>query len=103
MLLPRAAPAAACTAVNGGATTISTAAVSLTNGRRSVTNATVSPTVLNIFQLPAIRGVRISDPVGGMGPSRLSCLSCRVCLVRQSGHSGERLAAEEFQRGAAAG
>src|SRR3954471_22124848 len=67
MLLPRAAPAAACTAVNGGATTMSTAAVFLTSGRRSVTNATASPTVLNIFQLPAIKGVRIKDCGGRKG------------------------------------
>src|SRR5947209_20572865 len=95
MFEPRAAPAAACTAVNGGATTMSTPESGLTRSRSSVTNATVSATVLNIFQLPAIRGVLIGQ--GGHA-------GCgRSFLVGQGRDAGERLTAEELQRRAAAG
>src|SRR5262245_5889229 len=59
MLLSRAASAAALSAVNGGPTTIWTPEMSLTRPRRSFTNVTVSWTVLNIFQLPAMKGVRM--------------------------------------------
>jgi hypothetical protein len=60
MLLLRAASAAACRAVNGGATTISTSCTPATSGRSSLTHTTASWTVLNIFQLPAIRGRRMA-------------------------------------------
>ena len=55
----RAASAAAWTAVNGGATTISTSLTSFTALFSSLTNTTASCTVLNIFQLPAMNGMRI--------------------------------------------
>ena len=48
--------------MKGGATTISTPVVSFTRRRSSLTYFTVSSTVLYIFQLPAIRGVRINAP-----------------------------------------
>src|SRR5437762_9978940 len=83
-LLLRAASAAACSAVNGGASTISTSSMSLTRLRNSLTYLTVSATVLNIFQLPAIKGVLIS-------------------LLRERSDTGKCPAAQEFQRGAAAG
>src|SRR5687768_11308260 len=57
MLLFRAASAAACSAGNGGATTISTSVMSLTRKRNSLTYFTASATVLYIFQLPAMKGV----------------------------------------------
>src|SRR6266550_4671251 len=82
-LLLRAGSAAAWSAVNGGAMTISTPATSLTRARNSFTYFTVSATVLYIFQLPAIIGVRMS-------------------FVREHGHAGQRAAAEEFERRAAA-
>src|ERR1051325_718817 len=58
-LLLRAASAAAYTEGNGGATTISTSEMSCTILRNSLTYFTVSATVLYIFQLPAMMGVRI--------------------------------------------
>src|SRR5947209_9430197 len=66
MLVLRAASATACTAVNGGPTTISTSVTSLIALRSSFTNRTASCTVLYIFQLPAMNGIRI----GPGGPSR---------------------------------
>ena len=60
MLVFLAASATACKAVNGGATTISTSATSLTRMRSSLAKTTASWTVLNIFQLPAMNGVRIA-------------------------------------------
>src|SRR5215467_1242813 len=84
MLLPCAASAAALSAVNGGPTTISTPDISLTLPRRSDTKATVSPTVLNIFQLPAMNGVR-------------------MLLVRKCRDARQRAAPEEFERRAPAG
>ena len=42
--------------MNGGATTISTSAMSFTRPRNSLTYFTVSATVLYIFQLPAMKG-----------------------------------------------
>src|SRR6185503_5064039 len=83
-LLLRAASAAACTAVNGGASTISTSAMSFTITRNSLTYFTVSATVLYIFQLPAMMGVRMSG-------------------LRQHGHARQRAAAEPFERRATAG
>ena len=59
MFVLRAASATGCSAVNGGATTISTSSMPLTMLRRSVTNATDSDTVLYIFQLPAMNGILI--------------------------------------------
>src|SRR5258706_144455 len=59
MFESRSASATGCTATNGGATTISTPATPFTSGRSSRTNTTASRTVLNIFQLPAMTGVRI--------------------------------------------
>ena len=56
-LVLRAASAAACSAVNGVASTISTSATSFTRPRNSLTYFTVSATVLYIFQLPAMKGV----------------------------------------------
>jgi hypothetical protein len=55
----RAASATACSAVNGGATTISTSVTSFTTPRISLMNTTASWTVLNIFQLAAMKGVRM--------------------------------------------
>ena len=60
MLVWRAASATACSAVNGGATTISTSVKSLTRPWNSLMNTTASCTVLNIFQLAAMNGVRIT-------------------------------------------
>src|SRR4249920_3218873 len=74
----RAASAAAWTAVNGGATTISTSTMSFTALFSSLTNTTVSCTVLYIFQLPAMNGILI----GLVGPVSL------VGLVGQSNRSG---------------
>src|SRR5262245_49812179 len=71
-------------AVNGGPTTICTPLAFLTAPRRSVTNAAASATVLNIFQLPAMKGVR-------------------MLFVRQGCHTREHAAAEELQRRAATG
>src|SRR5581483_11138855 len=88
MFVFRAASAAACSAVNGGATTTSTPSTSLTALRSSFTNTVVSWTVLNIFQLPAMKGALIS-------PSRAS-------HVGQRGDAGKRPAAEKFERRAAA-
>ena len=47
-------------AVNGGATTISTSMMSFTRLRNSLTNTTDSCTVLCIFQLAAMNGMRMS-------------------------------------------
>ena len=55
----RTASATACSAVNGGATMISTSAMSLTRLRNSLANTTASCTVLNIFQFAAMNGVRM--------------------------------------------
>ena len=63
MLLLRAASATACSAVNGGATTISTPVTDFTTERSSFTCTTASCTVLNIFQLPAMSGCRIGRSV----------------------------------------
>src|SRR5216110_2162849 len=85
----RAASATACTAVNGGATTISTSVMSFTALRSSFTNTTASCTVLYIFQLPAMKGIRIglvgqvgrvgqvggTDPPGPPGLPRPHCHS----------------------------
>src|SRR5436190_15209926 len=84
MLLFRALSAAACSAVNGGAMTISTSATSVTRPRSSFMYLAVSATVLNIFQLPAMKEVLIS-------------------FVRQRGHPRQCTAAKELQRRAAAG
>ena len=65
MLLLRAASATACSAVNGGATTISTPVTDFTTERSSFTCTTASCTVLNIFQLPAMSGCRMG--VSGPG------------------------------------
>ena len=62
MLLLRAASATACSAVNGGATTISTPVTDFTTERSSFTCTTASCTVLNIFQLPAMSGCRMGAP-----------------------------------------
>jgi hypothetical protein len=55
----RAASATAWIAVKGGASTISTSATSVTRRRSSFVKSTASCTVLNIFQLPAMNGMRI--------------------------------------------
>src|SRR5687768_4167302 len=83
-LLLRAASAAACSAGNGGATTISTSVMSLTRMRNSLTYFTASATVLYIFQFPAMKGVLISS-------------------LRQRRDPRQRLPSEELERGAAAG
>src|SRR5262245_11337799 len=82
-LLLRAASYAAWIAVNGGATTTSTPVVSFTRRRSSLTYFTVSSTVLYIFQLPAISGVRIDAP----GPAKAGHYVLRrpVELPRQAG------------------
>ena len=54
-----AASTAGRSAVNGGATTISTSCTSLPTLRSSLMNATVSCTVLYIFQFAAMNGVRL--------------------------------------------
>src|SRR5258707_11850042 len=66
MFVLRAASATACTAVNGGATTISTLVTSFTARRSSFMNTTASCTVLFIFQLPAMNGILIGQ-VGQVG------------------------------------
>src|SRR5689334_4231811 len=83
MLEPCAASTAVCSDVSGGATTISTSCTSFTIGRNSLMKASVSWTVLNIFQFAAMNGVR-------------------MLLVGQRGDAGQRAAAEEFERRAAA-
>ena len=69
--LPAAAPAAACSAVNGGAITTSTPRTSLSNSRNSTTYAAVSAAVLNILKLPAISGVRIGPLLQPRSPRRV--------------------------------
>src|SRR6187549_1359726 len=100
----RSASAAACTAVNGGATTISTSVTSLRTLRSSLVKTVVSWTVLNIFQLPAIRGVRMvfSRPQG-LHSRRASRRPHDESFIRQRRDAGERPAAEKLERGAAAG
>src|SRR4051812_49018906 len=117
-----AASATACTARNGGATTISTPVTSLTMVRNSLAYTTASCTVLNIFQLPAMRGVRMGDSTLG---SRLQAPGSRLCqapeprdrpgagkapepgarslFVRQRRHAWQHAASEEFERRAATG
>src|SRR5687768_16887892 len=70
--------------------------MSLTSGRSSLTCFTVSVTVLNIFQLPAMSGVRINL---GSGPAKVRTLR----LVRQRRNPGQDAAAEELERRATAG
>ena len=76
--LLRAASATACSAVNGGATTISTSVDVLDAAlRSSLTKTTASCTVLNIFQLPAMNGIRMtalqwSMPAGSGSSAYLS-------------------------------
>src|SRR5574339_675400 len=79
----RAASTAAWSAVNGGATTISTSLTSLTMLRNSLMNTTASCTVLCIFQFAAMKGVLMRSPQG--------------C------DSGQRPSAEELERRATAG
>src|SRR5262245_2311947 len=92
MFVLRAASATACTAVKGGATTISTSFTSLTTSFSSLRKKTASWTVLNIFQLPAMKGIRIYLCSRGPAPART-----------QRRHAGQRLAREEFEGRAAAG
>src|SRR5881296_218420 len=102
MFVLRAASATACTAVNGGATTISTPPTSFTALRSSFTNTTASATVLYIFQLPAMTGILIghADRAGRAGQTGRA----RSCsFVRQRRNAGQRAAAEKFERCAAAG
>src|ERR1700716_4194230 len=94
MFVLRTASATACTAVNGGATTISTSAASFTALRSSFTNRTASCTVLYIFQLPAMNGIRMGQ-VGLVATTQL-------CLILQRGDSGQRVAGQELERRAAA-
>ena len=78
--------AAAASAVNGGATTISTCSAATTSrpaGRTRRKMRRVSAAVLCIFQLPATIGVHYG--------------------IRQRGDAGQRLPLEELQRRAAAG
>ena len=131
MLLLRAASATACSAVNGGATTISTPVTAFTTERSSFTCTTASCTVLNIFQLPAMSGCRIGrlraqDPAAGRGelpglaaPTRASyatlagarqlrsaaseSLALAVSACPAGRHAGQHAAAEELERRAAAG
>src|SRR5436190_9297615 len=102
-LLFRADSAHPCSAVNGGATTISTFAMSFTRLRNSFTYFTASAHVLDIFQLPAMNGIFM----GVRFRFRVSGFRFRVPgLVSRLGqhrHAGKRLAAEEFERCAAAG
>ena len=111
-LLLRAASAAAWSAVNGGATTISTSAMSFTRLRNSLTYFTVSATVLYIFQLPAMNGVRIGSVILNRNaecrhyPTRgiaEFCILNSALHLGQHGHARQRTAAQELQRGAAAG
>src|SRR6266542_5375068 len=89
----RAASATVWTAVNGGARTISTSAMSLTAIANSRVNANASCTVLNIFQLAAMNGIRISVDPCTTSDSRLA----------ERDDTRQLAAAEEFQRCAAAG
>src|SRR5215813_5346971 len=68
ILLLLSASATAWIAVNGGAITISTSATSFTATRSSLANTTASLTVLYIFQLAAMNGVRIDRILGQEGP-----------------------------------
>src|SRR6266536_5299422 len=102
MFDPRAACATACMAVNGGATTMSTPDTLLTTLFRSSTKATASSTVLNIFQLPAIRGVLIGQVgrVGRVGrvdkaftrPTRPTRPNALSSFFRQCYNAGESVA-----------
>src|SRR5262245_2050700 len=84
MLEPCAASTAVWSAVNGGATTISTSCTSFTIDRNSLMKASVSWTLLCIFQFAVMNGVR-------------------MLLVRERRDARERPASEEFERRAAAG
>src|SRR6266540_1778550 len=107
MFEPRAACATAWSAVNVGATTMSTPDTLLTALFRSSTKATASCTVLNIFQLPAIRGVLIGrvgqvGQVGRVGkaftwPTRPTRPNARSCPFSKGGHSRKGASAEKFQ------
>src|SRR5438034_37386 len=83
-LLSRVTSAAAQSAVNGGAMTISTSLMCSTRTRSSSANFTVSETVLCIFQLPAMK-------------------STRTLSIGKHCHPWEGFAREEFEGGAAAG
>src|SRR3954463_9282957 len=103
-LLLRAASAAACSAVNPGATTISTPEMSFTRLRSSLMKNTASWTVLNIFQLPAMKGMRMGHlRVRGRGgrPRRRDLRG--LALVGQRRHPRQHGAAEELQGRAPAG
>src|SRR5207248_4930081 len=76
-------------AVNGGATTISTSWTASASFRNSLMNATASWTVLYIFQLAAINGVRL--------------MASGLRSVRQRGNARQHAPPEEFERRAPAG
>src|SRR5205814_1787322 len=69
--------------------------MSLTRARSSFTKTTASWTVLNIFQLPAMNGILML--IRSAEASRYTALR-----VAERGHTGQRSAAEEFERGATA-
>src|ERR1700679_528152 len=83
ILAPRVASTAAGNEVYGGATMMSHEAVLATNGLNVSKNARVSPCVLNIFQFPAMTGLRKDSPAAAyaacnrLGPSNLFRLALR--------------------------
>src|SRR5262245_63838905 len=105
----RAASAAAWTAVKAGATTISTSMMSFTALFSSLTNTTASCTVLYIFQLPAMNGIRIRGCYGMRGwrgwkgrrgrnfPSRPSCPSRLSRPLRKRDDAGQSTAREKLE------
>ena len=75
--------------MKGGATTISTPLASLTRLRSSLANTTPSWTVLNIFQFPAMKGMRIQ--ASRTEDLRYLSLSAADDLFRIAGVVGVRL------------
>src|SRR5262245_41103891 len=91
-----------CSDVNGGATTISTSLMSLTIARNSFANAKASCVVLNIFQLAAMKGVRINVPQSRFA-ARNADSAMTGEILSQRDDAGELAAAKKFERCAAAG
>ena len=108
MFVPAAASTAAEMAVNGGAMTMSQCLAPATKGANAEKNARVSPSVLYIFQLPAITRRR-TDPSREEKDNAETQSAQRNREEDRRSFVGQRLNArefapgEEFKRGATAG
>src|SRR6267378_686290 len=107
ILVPFANSAAVEMAVKGGATMMSQCLEFATNGVKAEKNARVSAIVLNIFQLPAITGRRMTRPPRLRRTGRNACPTRTkesVCsFVGESFDSGKFEPGEKFKGSAAAG